>query len=42
MLTREAVFPAKIQVAIFTMERKIYPLTAEGTVLMNRGGFLPG
>jgi hypothetical protein len=41
MLAGEAVSAAEIPVTIFAMERKVHPLPAEGTVLINRVFFLP-
>jgi hypothetical protein len=41
MLTGKAVFTAEIPVTIFAMERKVHPLPAVGTVLMDRRFFLP-
>ena len=41
MLKGEAVFAAKIPVAVLAMEWKIHPLPAEGTVRMDRGFSLP-
>ncbi len=41
MLKREAVFTAKIPVAVFAMERKVHMLPAEGTVRIDRGFFFP-
>ena len=40
MLTGKAVLAAKILVAVIAMERKIHPLSAKGTVLIDRGFFL--
>ncbi len=40
MLAGKAVFAAKILVAVIAMERKIYPLSTEGTVIIDRGLFL--
>ena len=41
MLKGEAVSATKIPVAVLAMERKVHPLPAEGTVLIDRGFFLP-
>ena len=41
MFKGEAVLPAKIPVAVIAMERKVHPLFTEGTVLIDRGFFLP-
>ena len=41
MFKREAVLAAKILVAVIAMERKVYPLFTEGTVLIDRRFFLP-
>jgi len=40
MLTGKAVLAAKIPVAVIAMERKVHPLSAERTVLIDRGFFL--
>jgi hypothetical protein len=41
MLKWEAVLSAKILVAVIAMERKVHPLFTKGTVLIDRGFFLP-
>lgn len=41
MLTGKAVLAAKIPVAVIAMEWKVHPLSTEGTVLIDRGFFLP-
>jgi hypothetical protein len=41
MLKGEAMSAAKILVAVIAMERKVHPLFTKGTVLIDRGGFLP-
>jgi hypothetical protein len=41
MFKGEAVLSAKILVAVIAMEWKVHPFFTEGTVLIDRGGFLP-
>jgi len=41
MLKGESVLAAKIPVAVIAMEWKVHPLFTEGTVLIDRGFFLP-
>jgi hypothetical protein len=42
MLKGKTVFTAEIPVTVLAMEREVHPLSAESTVLMNRGFFLSG
>ena len=42
MLKGKAVFSAEIPVAVLAMKRKVNPLTAKGTVLMDGWFFLSG
>jgi hypothetical protein len=41
MLTGKAMLSAKKAVTIFAVERKVYPLPAQETVLIDRRFFLP-